>query len=212
MLFKWEVMSNVGNKLPNKQYDQTSPSDMSESKEQSRRNDRSTGKKRVMFEDQPNLDQQDDVQKDLFAQSDGKYQSSHLTNSQGYKSGSESEPQTLQKYPNQAQDYDHFHDESMSKLEAVLQRQRERLENLGGFSGKSSQISNGNENEQDLDAAYQNLEEEIYNIKKNFEASQTSEGYSPMKLDARNMEGDMEDSGMQEEMELSPSELQYEDN
>ena len=212
MLFKWEVMSNVGNKLPNRQYDQTSPSDMSESKEQSRRNDRSTGKKRVMFKDQPNLDQQDNIQKDLFAQSDGKYQSSHFTNSQGYKSGSDSEQQTLQKYPNQAQDYDHFHDESMSKLEAVLQRQRERLENLGGFSGKSSQISNGNENEQDLDAAYQNLEEEIYNIKKNFEASQTSEGYSPMKLDARNMEGDMEDSGMQEEMELSPSELQYEDN
>lgn len=200
--------------LPNRQQDANSPSSMSESKEKSRRKDRSTGKKRVMFDDQKQSSHQqndDNVRKDLFTQSDQNYQMSHGNTSGEY--ASESDPQSLEKYPKKAADYDHFHDESMSKLEAVLQRQRERLENLGGFSGKSSQLSNGQEgrNEEEkgqyLEEAYQDLEEEIYNIKKNLEASQTSEGYSPMKLNARNMD----DSGMKDAMDLSPSDLQYEE-
>lgn len=184
--------------LPATQEKACSPSEMSSSKEESRKKDRSTGKKRVMFQDQQ-ID--DNIKKDLFAQSDNQMHSSQLAASQDY--ASESEPQSLQKYPGPAPDYDHFHDESMSKLEAVLQRQRERLENLGGFSGKSSQISNALENEENLEEAYQDLEEEIKSIKKNLEASQTSENYSPMKLGSKNMDG----SRYNEEMDLSPSDL-----
>lgn len=192
-------------KLPNRQYDPNSPSSMEDSGEESHQKDRVSGKKRVMFDDQPRDNKNSNIKRDLFNQSDAKYQSSAKQTSHY---GSDSEPQTLQKYPKPEADYEHFHDESMSKLEAVLQRQRERLENLGGFSGKSSQISQKtNENQQNLEEAYQDLENEIYNIKKNLEASQTSEGYSPMKL--RNSHARA--SGMQDDMDLSPSDLQYDE-
>lgn len=183
--------------LPDRQ-NPDSPSSMSLSKKASRTKDRSSGKKRVMFSDQERANGAEQVKQDLFNQSEGKYANSYKNTSQGY--GSDSEPQTLEKYPKK-ESYDHFHDESMSKLEAVLQRQRERLENLGGFSGKSSQISHKtNEQENNLEEAYQDLEDEINNIKRNLEASQNSDtsGYSPMKA-----QNDRE----QEEMSLSPSDL-----
>lgn len=106
------------------------------------------------------------------------------------------------------QNYDHFHDESMSKLEAVLQRQRERLENMGGFSGKSSQISRKSENsEQKLEDAYKDLETEIYNIKRNLETSQNSDGngYTPMKFGENSQ---YRESDHQEQYDLSPSDLE----
>lgn len=166
------------------------------------RMDRSSNKKHVMFEDQPKGHKQEAVKRDLFNKSD-KYASSKKQESQGY--GSESDQASIKKH--RKPDYDHFHDESMSKLEAVLQRQRERLENLGGFSGKSSQISQGgNENEQNLEEAYKDLEKEINNIKRNLEASQNSDGtsgYSPAKIGDRYMRG----SHDQEDMSLSPSDL-----
>jgi hypothetical protein len=192
-------------KLPNRQFDPNSPSSMEDSREESHQKDRASGKKRVMFDDQPRQGQINNVKRDLFNQSDAKYQSSAKQTSHY---GSDSEPQTLSKYPKNETDYEHFHDESMSKLEAVLQRQRERLENLGGFSGKSSQVSHkSNGNQQNLEEAYQDLENEIYNIKQNLETSQNSEGYSPMKLrDSHALR-----SGMQDEMELSPSDLQYDE-
>ena len=172
--------------LPDRRYNPDSPSTESDGNLQAKMGDRSSGKRRVMFEDQPrhgNLNQQDRVKKDLFSQSQSKYASGMKQTSQGY--GSDSEPQSLQKYSKKP-DYDHFHDESMNKLEAVLQRQRERLENLGGFSGKSSQVSHKtNENEQNLEDAYHDLEQEITNIKRNLEASQNSDGtsgYSPARI------------------------------
>ena len=198
--------------LPNKQSVEDTPSSMSHSKKASRMKDRSSGKKRVMFEDQKRqnsgIKAKNQVKKDLFKQSESKYESSAKQTSQGY--GSESEPQTLEKYPNKSASYDHFHDESMSKLEAVLQRQRERLENLGGFSGKSSQISQNNDNEQNLEEAYQDLENEIYNIKRNLEASQNSEGmdYTPYKESESHAN---RRSGHQDGMSLSPSELEQDD-
>lgn len=95
----------------------------------------------------------------------------------------------------------------MSKLEAVLQRQRERLENMGGFSGKSSQVSKKTDNsEQNLEDAYKDLEKEITKIKQNLEASQNSEGvgYSPMKFGDRSSKKDSEHY----EMGMSASELE----
>lgn len=178
--------------LPDRQNVDGPSSEMSENMNQARNKERSTGKKRVMFQDQQVQDS--GVKKDLFAQSEDE---GGLGTSKGY---TESEPQSLQKYPGPAPDYDHFHDESMSKLEAVLQRQRERLENMGGYSGKSSQISQGIENQGDLEEAYEDLEQEIQTIKRNLEASQNSENYSPMKLGAKHVD----DSGMDE---MSPSDL-----
>lgn len=187
-------------KLPDRQYEPNSPSSMAESQEASRFKDRTSGGKRVIFQDQPKREvDHANVKKDLFSHSDNKYQSSQKSPSQY---ASESEPQSMQKQQRNKPDYDHFHDESMSKLEAVLQRQRERLENLGGFSGKSSQISQGND-EQNLEEAYQDLENEIYNIKRNLEQSQNSgTAYSPMKMDM---------SDRQDDMDLSPSDMHYDD-
>ena len=151
-----------------------------------------SNKKRVVFEDQKKKKKEREERE--YAQSSGiKTQSS------------------VEKERKPIQNYDHFHDESMSKLEAVLQRQRERLENMGGFSGKSSQISKKSENsEQKLEDAYKDLEKEIYNIKRNLEASQNSDGngYTPMKFGENSQ---LRTSGQQNELDLSPSDLEGED-
>lgn len=190
--------------LPDKSYTEGSQSSMSNSKRNSRIKDRSSGKKRVIFEDQkasdpPSLQKQ--YPQKLFQQPNNLYESSVKKSSQ-YASGSE--PATLEKYPKAEVDYDHFHDESMSRLEAVLQRQKERLENLGGFSGKSSQVSR----KTNLEKEYDNLEDEINDIRKKFDESQTSE-YSPMRISGAKRG---QQSDKKEGMSLSPSDLDQDDH
>ena len=188
--------------LPDKSCTEGSQSSMSHSKKNSRIKDRSSGKKRVIFEDQKNSEPpslQKHYPQQLFQQPNQVYESSVKKSSQ-YAS----EPETLEKYPKAEVDYDHFHDKSMSRLEAVLQRQKERLENLGGFSGKSSQVS-GKTN---LEKVYDDLEDEINNIRRNLEESQTSE-YSPMRISEPKggQQSDKKDG-----MSLSPSDLDQEDH
>ena len=168
-------------------------------------------KKRVVFQDektkQSNIKEtkpkkkentREQTEYDKYYNTD-EFNSSQKNNAVSSSNGKERKP---------IQNYDHFHDESMSKLEAVLQRQRERLENMGGFSGKSSQISKKSESsEQKLEDAYKDLETEIYNIKKNLEASQNSDGngYTPMKFGENSQ---FRESDHQEQLDLSPSDLE----
>lgn len=118
--------------------------------------DRSDNRKRVMFQDdkidKKQLESKNRLKKQMFEENryGSGLKSEDMEDDESYNES----PEKYQKAP----DYQHFHDESMSKLEAVLQRQRERLENMGGFSGKSSQISKKS------DGTEQNLEDVSYFI------------------------------------------------
>lgn len=197
--------------LPNKSAEDASPSSMSHSKENSRMKDRSSGKKRVVFEDQADNDinnQKEYLKSNLFPQNENMFEESNKKLSQEYVSDNESP--AIEKYPHAEVDYDHFHDESMSRLEAVLHRQKERLENLGGFSGKSSQISKKTVDQQEnLEKVYDDLEDEINNIRNNLEASQHSENYSPMRVSGSHGN---KYSSKKDDMSLSPSDLGKEDD
>ena len=183
--------------LPDKQFVMSSSDDDAENENKN---------KRVMFEDEKDTSQYNidtkQIKKDMFSNS-GDHYGSALKSSQLEDSGSDpNSPQQYERGP----EYQHFHDESMSKLEAVLQRQRERLENMGGFSGKSSQMSKKTDGtEQNLEDAYKDLEKEINNIKKNLEASQNSQQeYSPLKFEESN---NLRESINQNDYELSPSDM-----
>ena len=165
--------------------------------------DPNDAQRRVMFEDEQVSRQQEQAKEQL---------RQNMYNNDPYGSAlkdsqvSESDPNSPAQYENQP-NYQHFHDESMSKLEGVLQRQRERLENMGGFSGKSSQNSKKTDGtEKNLEDAYEDLEHEIHNIKRNLEASQNlNSAYSPMKI---NESSQLRESQNMHDYDLSPSELE----